>query len=221
MRIGVFIVPGGEDPQATVEQIVAADRAGLDLVGVQDHPYQRTLPRHLDAALLRRRAHRADHADARRDQPAPAPAGGAGEVGRLARRPERRAGRARARRRRVLGRGCGDGRAAAHAGRVGRRARRGDRADPLLLRGETLRLDGEHYSAAGGSPGPAPAHPIGLWLGAYGPRMLRLTGRLGDGWLPSIGANYMSEADVLASATRRSTRRRSAPTATRRRSYGR
>ena len=41
MRVGVFIVPGGEDPAATVEQIVAADRAGLDLVGVQDHPYQR------------------------------------------------------------------------------------------------------------------------------------------------------------------------------------
>ena len=41
MRVGVFIVPGGEDAAATVEQIVAADRAGLDLVGVQDHPYQR------------------------------------------------------------------------------------------------------------------------------------------------------------------------------------
>ncbi len=41
LRVGVFIVPGGEDPAATVEQIVAAERAGLDLVGVQDHPYQR------------------------------------------------------------------------------------------------------------------------------------------------------------------------------------
>ena len=42
MRIGVFIVPGGEDPAATVEQIVTADRAGLDFAGVQDHPYQRS-----------------------------------------------------------------------------------------------------------------------------------------------------------------------------------
>ncbi len=48
-----------------------------------------------------------------------------------------------------------------------------------------------------GGPGPAPAHPIGLWLGAYGPRMLRLTGRLGDGWLPSIGEHYLSEEEAL------------------------
>ena len=58
--------------------------------------------------------------------------------------------------------------------------------------------EGEFYSAEGGRPGPAPAHPIGLWIGAYGPRMLRLTGRLGDGWIPSVGGHYMSEPDALA-----------------------
>jgi alkanesulfonate monooxygenase SsuD/methylene tetrahydromethanopterin reductase-like flavin-dependent oxidoreductase (luciferase family) len=46
--------------------------------------------------------------------------------------------------------------------------------------------DGEHYRLEGVVPGPAPAHPIGLWVGAYGPRMVELTGRLADGWLPSI-----------------------------------
>ena len=51
----------------------------------------------------------------------------------------------------------------------------------------SVRLDGEHYRAAGAKPGPAPLHRIGLWVGAYGPRMLRLTGRLADGWLPSLG----------------------------------
>jgi hypothetical protein len=35
-------------------------------------------------------------------------------------------------------------------------------------------------------PGPRPAHDIGIWLGAAGPRMLRLTGRLADGWVPSL-----------------------------------
>src|SRR3954465_9154577 len=40
VRLGIFVVPGAADPAATVEQIVAADQAGLDLVGVQDHPYQ-------------------------------------------------------------------------------------------------------------------------------------------------------------------------------------
>src|ERR671915_1088867 len=40
-KLGVFVVPDASDPQLTVDQIVAADRAGLDLAGLQDHPYQR------------------------------------------------------------------------------------------------------------------------------------------------------------------------------------
>jgi alkanesulfonate monooxygenase SsuD/methylene tetrahydromethanopterin reductase-like flavin-dependent oxidoreductase (luciferase family) len=48
-----------------------------------------------------------------------------------------------------------------------------------------LRFEGKHYTVKGAHPGPRPAHPIGLWLGSYGPRSLRLTGRLADGWLPS------------------------------------
>lgn len=45
---------------------------------------------------------------------------------------------------------------------------------------------GEHYRVDGLKRGPRPAHDIGIWLGAYKPRMLRLTGRLADGWLPSL-----------------------------------
>jgi Luciferase-like monooxygenase len=45
-------------------------------------------------------------------------------------------------------------------------------------------------------PGPRPAHDIGLWVGAYGPRMLRLTGRLADGWLPSLGGRYIKPEDA-------------------------
>jgi len=45
---------------------------------------------------------------------------------------------------------------------------------------------GEHYALAGANPGPPPAHDIGIWLGAYGPRMLRVTGELADGWVPSL-----------------------------------
>src|SRR3712207_7009897 len=41
VTLGIFAVPDAVDPAATVEQIVAADRSGLDLAGVQDHPYQR------------------------------------------------------------------------------------------------------------------------------------------------------------------------------------
>jgi alkanesulfonate monooxygenase SsuD/methylene tetrahydromethanopterin reductase-like flavin-dependent oxidoreductase (luciferase family) len=31
-----------------------------------------------------------------------------------------------------------------------------------------------------------PPHDIGIWLGAYGPRMVKLTGAKADGWLPSV-----------------------------------
>ncbi|WP_151526817.1 LLM class flavin-dependent oxidoreductase [Serinicoccus kebangsaanensis] len=53
--------------------------------------------------------------------------------------------------------------------------------------GGTLRFEGEHYRATGLHAGPVPAHDIPIWLGAYKPRMLRLTGRLADGWVPSMG----------------------------------
>ena len=49
----------------------------------------------------------------------------------------------------------------------------------------SVRLDGEHYRAAGVHPGPAPAHDVEIWIGAIGPKMLALTGRVADGWLPS------------------------------------
>jgi alkanesulfonate monooxygenase SsuD/methylene tetrahydromethanopterin reductase-like flavin-dependent oxidoreductase (luciferase family)/hemerythrin-like domain-containing protein len=55
----------------------------------------------------------------------------------------------------------------------------------LWTPGRGVRFTGEHYSLTGAHPGPFPAHDIGIWLGAYKKRMLRLTGRLADGWLPS------------------------------------
>jgi alkanesulfonate monooxygenase SsuD/methylene tetrahydromethanopterin reductase-like flavin-dependent oxidoreductase (luciferase family) len=50
-----------------------------------------------------------------------------------------------------------------------------------------IRVEGERYRVVGAKRGPAPAHDIGIWLGAYKPRMLRLTGSVADGWLPSLG----------------------------------
>ncbi|HEY3018600.1 MAG TPA: LLM class flavin-dependent oxidoreductase, partial [Solirubrobacteraceae bacterium] len=41
VEFGVFVVPDAAGRDATVEQVERADRAGLDLVGIQDHPYQR------------------------------------------------------------------------------------------------------------------------------------------------------------------------------------
>src|SRR5690606_22518080 len=39
-----------------------------------------------------------------------------------------------------------------------------------------------------------PAHDIGIWVGAYKPRMLRLVGRKADGWLPSL--SYLQPGDL-------------------------
>jgi alkanesulfonate monooxygenase SsuD/methylene tetrahydromethanopterin reductase-like flavin-dependent oxidoreductase (luciferase family) len=57
----------------------------------------------------------------------------------------------------------------------------------LIWSGErNLRFAGEHYRLAGAHSGPVPVHPIGIWLGVYGPRALRLAGQLADGWVPSL-----------------------------------
>src|SRR5690606_31483403 len=46
---------------------------------------------------------------------------------------------------------------------------------------ERVVVDGTNYRLDGAKRGPAPAHDIGIWVGAYKPRMLRLTGRKADG----------------------------------------
>jgi hypothetical protein len=50
-----------------------------------------------------------------------------------------------------------------------------------------VRIEGQHYQVVGAKRGPAPAHDVPIWVGAGKPRMLRLVGRLADGWLPSLG----------------------------------
>lgn len=51
--------------------------------------------------------------------------------------------------------------------------------------GQSFSFAGEYYTVKDFQPGPIPAHPIEIWVGALGPRMLSLTGRLADGWIPS------------------------------------
>ncbi|QIQ02168.1 LLM class flavin-dependent oxidoreductase [Streptomyces liangshanensis] len=50
---------------------------------------------------------------------------------------------------------------------------------------DAVSFDGTHYRLAGVKPGPRPVHDLGIWLGAYQPRMLRLVGGIADGWVPS------------------------------------
>jgi alkanesulfonate monooxygenase SsuD/methylene tetrahydromethanopterin reductase-like flavin-dependent oxidoreductase (luciferase family) len=187
-EIGIFLVPGAEAPEATVAQAIAADEAGLDYVAVQDHPYQR---RFLDTwtllAYLAAQTERIRLVPDVLNLPLRLPsvvAKSAASLDLLSR------GRVE------LGIGAGAFWDAVEAFGGPRRTPK-ESVDALeeaiaILRafwsGEpSATVEGRHYRVAGAKPGPQPAHPVGVWIGAYGPRMLRITGRLGDGWLPSLG----------------------------------
>jgi alkanesulfonate monooxygenase SsuD/methylene tetrahydromethanopterin reductase-like flavin-dependent oxidoreductase (luciferase family) len=198
--VGVFIVPDGEDPDRTVAQAVAADEAGLAYVGIQDHPYQR---RYLDTwTLLSYLAARTDRVKLLPDVinlPLRQPAVLAKSVASL---DVLSGGRVE------LGIGAGafwD----AVAAMGGPKRTPGESVEALeeamqIIRAfldvesPSVRFSGEHYAVTGAKPGPAPAHRVGLWVGAYGPRMLRLTGRRGDGWLPSVGEHYLRVEDIAS-----------------------
>ena len=57
-----------------------------------------------------------------------------------------------------------------------------------------LRYEGRFYRLEGVHSGPVPLHEVEIWLGVYRPRGLELTGRLADGWLPSLG--YAKPAEL-------------------------
>ncbi len=57
-----------------------------------------------------------------------------------------------------------------------------------------FKFDGRYYTFKGTRFGPQPAHPIRIWIGATKPRMLRLTGRLGDG--VSVSNAYVPESEL-------------------------
>ncbi len=52
-------------------------------------------------------------------------------------------------------------------------------ARPFSYQGSVNRVEGLELE-------PAPDHHIPIWLGAVGPRGLAMTGRLANGWIPSI-----------------------------------
>jgi len=47
-------------------------------------------------------------------------------------------------------------------------------------------LEGRIYRTDHAVVEPKPEHPIPIWLGTFGERALRLTGRQADGWIPSL-----------------------------------
>ncbi len=56
---------------------------------------------------------------------------------------------------------------------------------------------GRLYQTDGAEIQPRPDHDIPIWLGTYGDRALAATGRLADGWIPSLGFAPPDRAVVL------------------------
>lgn len=197
LHFGVFLSPDAERYDDVVTAALEADVLGLDSVSVQDHPYQ---PAHLDTWTL------LTHLAARTERltlfsnvanlPLRPPAVLARSVATL---DLLSGGRVE------LGLGAGAFWDAIEA-MGGPRRTPGQAVDALeeaigVIRalwtpGRTPRLEGEHYRLRGARSGPFPVHPVGIWLGAYKPRMLELTGRLADGWLPSLG--YAAPEELAA-----------------------
>ncbi|HVY97635.1 MAG TPA: LLM class flavin-dependent oxidoreductase [Solirubrobacterales bacterium] len=202
LRFGVFIPPAAAQAADVLELAKLADVLGLDLVSFQDHPYQ---PRFLDTWTL------LSVVAAQTTTVRVAP-----NVANLPLRPPAVLARSVASLdllsggRVELGLGAGAFWEAIEA-MGGRRLSPGEGVDALaeaieLMRafwaagGRAIDHDGEHYRVRGAHPGPAPAHEVEIWLGAYKPRMLALTGAKADGWLPSMGYAEPEELPAMNAA---------------------
>jgi alkanesulfonate monooxygenase SsuD/methylene tetrahydromethanopterin reductase-like flavin-dependent oxidoreductase (luciferase family) len=188
VEFGFFPAPSADGYPIIVEQARIADVTGLDLIGIQDHPYQR---RFLDTfSLISDLAARTERVRFFPDV-ANLPLRDPAVLAKVAASIDRMSGG-----RFELGLGAGafwdaiEGmggprrtpseavRSLAEAIAILRLMWSGDRG---------LRFEGRHYRLKGIHSGPVPAHDIGIWIGAGGPRMLALVGRLADGWVPPGG----------------------------------
>lgn len=201
VQFGVFITPDATQPQRPVELAMLADELGFDVIGVQDHPYQR---RFFDTwTLLTAMAMRTKRVTVFPD------------VANLPLRPPAVLAKAAASLdilssgRFELGLGAGGfwdaikamGGPVRTPGESVASLEEAIQVIRMMWSGERgLRFDGKFYQLAGAHSGPVPVHPIGIWVGAYRPRMLSLIGRAADGWVPSLG--YLQPAD-LAEANKR------------------
>ncbi len=190
LRFGTFVTPSAQDPEATVGLARLAEDLGYDLVTFQDHPYQ---PRFLDTwtllsyvASATERIHVApDVVNVPMRQPAVL-ARAAASLDLLS------DGRVDL----ALGAGAfWDAMVSMGVDRL----TPGESVDALAEAIEVVRaiwgedgdselfVPGRHHRLDGATAGPGTTRRIPLWLGALGPRMLRLVGAKADGWLPSLG----------------------------------
>jgi alkanesulfonate monooxygenase SsuD/methylene tetrahydromethanopterin reductase-like flavin-dependent oxidoreductase (luciferase family) len=187
LLFGANVDPTSDQIKDSVARAQLADRAGLDLITVQDHPYNR---RFLDTwtfltvlAMKTERVHIGTNVANLPLRPPAMLAKAAASLDVLS------GGRVE------LGLGAGaywQGiQAYGAAPRTPAEAYAAFEDALHILRGmwsgtsRGFTYEGKVYQVKGAHPGPTPAHPIRIWVGAARPKMLRLTGRMADGILVS------------------------------------
>jgi alkanesulfonate monooxygenase SsuD/methylene tetrahydromethanopterin reductase-like flavin-dependent oxidoreductase (luciferase family) len=186
LLFGLNIDPSADRTAMAFQLASLADEHGLDFVSVMDHPEQ---PRFLETwtllVALAMRTERVAVMPNVASVPLRPPAMLAKAASTLA---ILTGGRV------ILGVGAGDPRVVRTYG--GPELGPGESVDALeeavqVIRGiwdgerRTVSFEGRYYRLPGTRPGPHAPTPIPLWIGSFGPRLLRLTGRLADGWAPT------------------------------------
>lgn len=65
-----------------------------------------------------------------------------------------------------------------------------------LWQEDSLTFEGEFHTVTAASINPRPAQPIPIWFGGSAPALLERCARLGDGWIPLMGANDAARACI-------------------------
>jgi alkanesulfonate monooxygenase SsuD/methylene tetrahydromethanopterin reductase-like flavin-dependent oxidoreductase (luciferase family) len=185
----------GDDPAALAQE---AERLGFDFVSAADHPCGRD-PSYETTAMLTwiaARTSRIKVASRVLAVPFRRPA----MVAKLATSLDQLAGG-----RFILGLGAGysDEEIAALGGPVLSPAEKIESLDEAIqvIRGawtcSGYTWHGRHHSVHDLEQEPRPGRPIPVWLGTFGPRALAVTGRLADGWIPSLGYRPVEEFPAM------------------------
>jgi alkanesulfonate monooxygenase SsuD/methylene tetrahydromethanopterin reductase-like flavin-dependent oxidoreductase (luciferase family) len=192
---GISVAPEAAKWKDIEEVVTTADRVGLDLVGIQDHPYQwRFLDTWTLISVLAARTEQIRFFPDVANLPLRPPAMLATSVASLDVITNGRV---------ELGLGSGGfGRAVQAMGGIPWSG-----ADAVTALSEAIdvirlmwsgtrgaRYAGRHFRLDGVNPGPMPAHDVAIWLGVNGPRMLRLIGEKADGWVPS--SSFLPPAEL-------------------------
>ena len=190
LQFGVFLSPRADGIGRLLDNAHAADEAGFDFISVQDHPY---VPDFLDTfALIGALIGQTDRIRFMTN------------VANLPLRPPQMLAKASASLDLLSGGrfelGLGAGRAwpqiaglggplRSPAEALGATAEAIDVLRALWRPGRPANLPGRYYPVRA-ETGPGPAHRIGIWLGAVGPRMLDLAGHKANGWIAPLATGY-------------------------------